>query len=122
MTITDFANALACVFLAVGLLFTALGVFGMLKLPDVYNRMHAASKCTTLGLLGIVIGAALHLCMLPNANIAEIVSRALVLVLFQFLAGPVGAHLLAKAAHATGTPVCDATIDDALARDKRKRD
>ena len=120
MTLTELADLFACAALLMGLLFIALGVLGMLKLPDVYTRMHAASKCTTLGLLGVTTGTALHLCTLPGANIAEVLTCATVLICFQFLAGPIGAHLLGKAAHSVGSPMCDATVDDELKRDQRK--
>jgi multicomponent Na+:H+ antiporter subunit G len=112
MTLENAMNLAACACLLVGLFFTAVGVLGILKLPDVYNRMHAATKCMTLGLSGIVLGTAIHLCTLPSANIATLLARAALLIVFQFLAGPVGAHLLAKAAYRVETPRCPRTADD----------
>jgi multicomponent Na+:H+ antiporter subunit G len=105
-------NLTACAFLLAGLAFIALGVAGLLKLPDVYNRMHAATKCMTLGLSGLVIGSALHLCTLPGSDAVAVLGRAAVLILFQFLAGPVGGHLLAKAAYAVDTPRVTGTTED----------
>lgn len=99
--------------LAGGLLLsgTALGltaVVGYLRLPDTYARMHAATKPATLGVALCLIAAALRVDDLSSA------SKLLVAAAFQLLATPVAGHLLARAAHATGTPQSDHTVVDEL--------
>ncbi len=47
-----------------GVLFSLIGVLGLIRLPDVYTRLHASGKVSTLGLLGLLLGAAL---LMPDA-------------------------------------------------------
>jgi len=86
------ADILALVFIGVGLFFMFVGAVGVGRLPDVYNRLHAASKCSTLGLLGLLLGAVFHIGTVGMA------AKAIMIMLFAFVATPVGSHMLAKAA------------------------
>lgn len=91
----------------VGAAWTLLAAVGVLRFGDVYNRMHAATKSTTLGLLLILPGAGLHL-GLPDAMKLWLVG------LFVFVTAPVGAHLVGRAVHHNprGTPIRIDTIDE----------
>jgi len=109
-------------FMLFGLFFLGVGAFGLVKLPDFYNRMHAASKCMTLGITGILIAAAIGLSMNPDANPVHIVTKVLLVIVFQYIAAPVGAHLLTKAAHLDGAAKHVDTHHDALAEDRSKVD
>ena len=105
-------DALASIALTFGLFFMFVGVLGVLRLPDAYSRMHAASKCTTLGLTGMLIAAGLHLWTL------DVVAKSATVIIFTFVATPIGTHLLAKAAHHGKLPQWDKTLSDELADDK----
>ena len=107
--ILDIAAALA---LLVGLFFMFVGALGVLRLPDAYNRIHAASKCVTLGLTGMLIAACLHV------GDGSLISKALATIGFTFVATPIGSHLLAKAAHHARLPRWARTLSDELAEDK----
>ena len=98
--------------LVVGLGFMLVGVCGIVRLPDAYQRLHASSKCTTLGLLGLLVGAAVHI------GTAESIVKAALTIVFAFVATPVGSHALAKSAHAAGMPQWDGTLSDELAEDQ----
>ena len=100
------------VFLALGLSFMLLGVCGIVRFPDAYQRLHASSKCTTLGLLGLLIGATIHI------GTAESVTKAALTVAFAFVATPVGSHALAKNAHAAGMQQWKGTLSDDLAEEQ----
>jgi len=106
----------AAAFLLVGLIFMVIGAVGVHRLPDAYNRLHAASKCVTLGLTGMLLAACYHL------GTAPVVSKALITIVFTFVATPIGSHLLAKAAHHAGLKQWDHTLSDDLAQDKRDPD
>lgn len=80
------------VLVVLGAAWALLAAVGVLKLDDVYTRMHALTKSTTLGLLLILGGAAVHL---GGADAAKL---ALVGVLV-FITVPVGAHLIGRAVH-----------------------
>lgn len=98
--------------LVVGLGFMLLGAWGIVRLPDAYQRLHASSKCTTLGLLGLLTGAAAHIGTL------ESIVKAALTVAFAFVATPVGSHALAKSAHAAGMTQWGGTLSDELADDQ----
>ena len=94
--------------------FTMLAGVGALRFSDVYARMHPAAKGPTLGLLLVAVGAALEL-----RSLAAALALALVVIL-QFLAAPVGAHLLGRAIHQR-LPLQLDEIDE-LARDQAQRE
>ena len=102
--------ALFC--LACGLFFMFVGALGVFRLPDVFHRMHAASKCSTLGLLGLMLGSIFALGTLG------IITKAILTVIFAFVAIPVGTHLLAKAALKDGAPQWSGTIKDEWSKSK----
>lgn len=107
-------NLLACFFLLAGLFFMLVGAIGIIRLPDTYNRLHAASKCSTLGLLGLLLAALFHL------GTIAVVTKVFITVLFAFVATPVGSHILAKAAHHDRAPKWEGTLSDELEEDKQK--
>lgn len=80
------------VLLLLGAGWVLLAAVGVLRFDDVYARMHAATKATTLGLLLVLGGAATHLAGEDAAKLA------LVGVLV-FLTAPIGAHLIGRAVH-----------------------
>ena len=100
-----------------GLFFLTLGALGMWRLPDFYHRVHAASKGVTLGITGLLIAALFNLCTLEDATVINIVTKVVLVIIFQFVANPVGAHLLAKAAHLDGCPQWKGTLSDELEQD-----
>lgn len=80
---------------------------GLLRFPDVFSRMHAATKPSTLGLLMVAIGAALL--MEDGANR----SKLMLVAGFQFLTAPVAAHMIGRAAYRAGTGALeDLVVDD----------
>lgn len=93
--------------LVVGAAWTVLAAIGVLKFDDVFARLHAGTKATTLGLILIVAGTALRL------DRGE-AGKLLLVVLLVFLTAPVGAHLIGRAVHrspGSATVVID-TIDE----------
>ena len=110
-TLTDIA---ACMFILAGMFFMLMGAIGIVRLPDTYHRLHAASKCLTLGLLGLLLGAMLHV------GTVALIIKAVLTIFFAFLAVPVGTHILAKAAHMDGAEQWEHTLSDELAEDIEK--
>jgi multicomponent Na+:H+ antiporter subunit G len=91
-------TVLAAGLVVVGAFFMTVGTIGLLRLPDVYNRMHATSKATTLGAASILLSGAVHF-GLSSAGVT-----ALVGVVFLFLTTPTGAHMISRSAHRMGVP------------------
>ena len=100
---------LMVVLLSLGGLFCLLAVIGMLRFPDVYSRMQAASKAVTLGATSIVMAAALHF------REAESVVRCLLVGVFFFVTIPVASHLIARAAYRSGEPLAPETTVNEMA-------
>ncbi|WP_411035124.1 monovalent cation/H(+) antiporter subunit G [Shinella sp. BYT-45] len=101
--------------LIAGGVFTFLAALGVVRLPDVYTRMHAASKAGTVGSGLMLLAAGIH------ALDAAVFTRALAGFVFFVLTAPVAAHLVAKAAHAAGYRPARLTVIDEM-RDAQERD
>ncbi|HLR11614.1 MAG TPA: monovalent cation/H(+) antiporter subunit G [Sporosarcina sp.] len=109
---TVIANTLIVITIVVGLIFTVVTVIGVLRLPDVYTRAHAASKSATLGVLSILVGTFLHFWV----NDGYFSVRLLLGILFLFITAPIGGHLMSRAAYFSGVKPTDLTVGDDLAK------
>jgi multicomponent Na+:H+ antiporter subunit G len=94
--------------IVVGAAFSLAAAIGINRLPDVYCRMHAASKAGTLGSGVILLALALH------ADDAATVMRAVAGFVFLLLTAPIAAHLLAKASYEAGYRLWDKSVKDEL--------
>ena len=82
----------------IGCFFLTVGTIGLLRLPNVYNRMHATSKPTTLGTATIFLAGFVQFGP-GGAGLTSLVG-----IVFLFLTVPTGAHMIARAAQKTGVP------------------
>jgi multicomponent Na+:H+ antiporter subunit G len=99
-------NVIAGVSMVGGAALIALGSIGLMRFPDVFTRMHAATKAATVGVIGTTIAASLEASALGGAL------ALLLVVALLFLSGPLGMSLLARAAyHDPETPRSDRTLD-----------
>lgn len=105
------ADIVVGLMLVIGALFSLVASIGLLRLQDVYMRMHAGSKAGTLGSGLMLLAIAIY------AADLGVLTRAIAGVVFFLLTAPISAHLLAKAAHAVGYQPCADTKRDALADD-----
>lgn len=96
--IADLAIYLSAALVVLGAMFSCLAALGILRFPDVYTRLHAASKAGLLG-LGLVFLAV----ALASAD-PWIALRAILGAGFLVLTTPLAAHLLANAALKSGVP------------------
>ena len=85
-------EVIASVLFIVGSVFTLISAIGVLRLPDLYTRMHAASKTATFGVGLIVLGGAFAM---PTTAVFV---KALIVIVFLFITVPTSSHLLARAA------------------------
>ena len=97
------------VLLVVGALFCLVAAIGLIRLQDVYLRMHAASKAGTLGSGLMLIALAVY------AWEVDVASRALAGIIFFLLTAPISAHLLARASYIAGYKPCPQTKIDKFA-------
>ncbi|RDE10502.1 monovalent cation/H(+) antiporter subunit G [Pelagibacterium lacus] len=94
--IMDGLYYLAGLMLIAGALFSLVAALGILRLPDFYSRMHAASKAGAVG-----SGLALLAIALVSFD-AAVILRALLGIVFFMLTAPISAHLFARAAYIAG--------------------
>ena len=100
------------VVIIIGALFNLFGCLGLVRLPDVYNRLQAATKSVTLGTCGILFGVFL----INGFNALGI--KSLVCIPFIFLTAPTAAHALARGAHRFGIKLWEGSVVDAYEEDK----
>ena len=105
---------LVAIMLVAGGIFTFLAALGVVRLPDVYTRMHAASKAGTVGSGLMLFAAGIH------SLDAAVFMRAFAGFVFFVLTAPIAAHLVAKAAHGAGYRLTRLTVIDEM-RDSRER-
>jgi multicomponent Na+:H+ antiporter subunit G len=97
---------IAALLLGAGGAFCLIAGVGVVRLPDIYMRMHAATKAGTLG-LGLICGA-----VMVKAESWQNVVEALFVFLFMIATAPVGAHLIGRAAYRTRVPMAPRTQSD----------
>ena len=100
---------LASILLLSGVAFVLLAGIGLQRFPDVFARMHAATKAATLGLLLVLAGTALQL--RSPGDVAKLVLVAGLM----FVTAPVGAHMVGRAAYRAGNELSPETSVDELA-------
>ncbi|MFW5683052.1 MAG: monovalent cation/H(+) antiporter subunit G [Phycisphaeraceae bacterium] len=93
----------------VGTAFAVLAAVGLVRLPDLYTRMQAASKGSTLGAIGVLLAAGVHF------GEGGIIVRALLVVAFLMLTVPIAAHLIARAGYLDGVRMESSHVMDDLA-------
>jgi multicomponent Na+:H+ antiporter subunit G len=86
----------------IGTLFLFLGSLGVFRLPDVYNRLQAGTKCTTLGSLFTIVGVGI---MEPAWF-----WKTLIIAVFILLTNPISNHALGRAACRLGIPLCKGSV------------
>ena len=106
----DLHEIIGAALVAIGLLFDLIGTIGLVRLPDVYNRLQAATKCVTLGTSTLLVGVAVY--SWPGS----LGVKALLCAAFVLLTSPVGAHALARGAHKGGIRLWKESVSDAYAR------
>lgn len=101
-----------CALLLTGTFFMVVSSLGLMRLPDLYGRLHAVTKATTLGMAGILAGSTLYFQNYgEGGGVAE-----LIVMLFLLLTNPAGGHMLGRAAYLTGVPMTDESVMDQMDR------
>jgi multicomponent Na+:H+ antiporter subunit G len=97
------------ILIGVGLAFDLFGCIGLVRLPDIYNRAQAATKCVTLGTCMILVGVAGLGFVEANMSMGV---KALICAAFVLLTSPVGAHAICRGAYLSGVPLWDGSVAD----------
>jgi len=100
------------IIIAIGILFNLFGCLGLLRLPDVYNRLQSATKCATLGTCGILLG------LFIRYGFVDIGIKSLISIPLLFLASTVSAHALVRGAYKFGIKLWDKSVVDDYQKEK----
>ena len=101
-------DTLIAILLGSGTFFTLLAAIGVVRFPDIYMRLSAASKSSTLGTSFILAAVALFY---DNAAVS---GKVAAIIAFTLLTAPVAAHMLGRAAYFSGEPLWKNSIRDEL--------
>lgn len=93
-----------------GSIVSIISALGMLRLPDVYTRSHAATKSATLSVLCCLLGAFIY--FWSHDGFVSI--RLILGIVFVFITAPVAGHLVCRAAYRARVPLAEGSGDDAL--------
>lgn len=104
-------HIMGMVFIIIGLGFDVFGCIGLLRLPDVYNRLQATTKCVTLGTCSILLGTFI------SKGLGATGVKAILVAVFLLLTSPVAAHALARGGHKSGVKLWPKSVVDKYEQD-----
>lgn len=106
----EISKIIAAALILIGAFLCLVTSFGLLRLPDMYTRNHAASKAATLGIMAIMLGTFIYFYI----EHGHFNSRVLLGILFVFFTAPVSGHLISRAAYNSGVKLWDKSVRDDL--------
>jgi multicomponent Na+:H+ antiporter subunit G len=99
-------DMVSLIFITIGVIFNILGCIGILRLPDTYNRLQAATKAVTLGCCSILLGVVFHF------GLSDAGTKALIAIPILFLGSTVAAHALIRGTYLFGIKLGDKSVKD----------
>ncbi|WP_078552737.1 monovalent cation/H(+) antiporter subunit G [Bacillus alkalicellulosilyticus] len=93
-----------------GGLLSLLGAIGIIRFPDVYGRLHAATKSATLGVILIMLATFLYFLIIEQ----QFVVKVLLTIVFVFLTAPVAGLMMSRSAYRIGVPLWEKSVQDDL--------
>ena len=109
------SEIIGIILVCIGVIFDFFGCVGLYRLPDVYNRLQASTKCVTLGSGFILAGAFILRGISPTGL------KAVLCLIFIFLTSPTAAHALARGAHKAGVKLWPKSVCDKYEEDEENR-
>ncbi len=104
------------VLLIISMIFNALGTIGLHRFPDVYTRLHAATKCTTFGTIFMTFTVMAHsvrqYVITDEAKFLNMAIHTFIALIALLVTNPTGAHAISRAAHRMGVKPERAVRDD----------
>ena len=104
------------ILITIGILFDIFGCIGLVRFPDVYNRLQASTKCVTLGTIFLLIGVAIICATGP------ISAKAIVCAVFILITSPTAAHAIAKGSYSSGVELWKNSVVDKYGEDTKKQE
>ncbi|KXH80925.1 Na+/H+ antiporter subunit G [Sporosarcina sp. HYO08] len=110
MSVEKIGELVGVAFIFAGAIASVISAFGLLRLPDIYTRSHAATKSSTLAVLLTLSGTFIY--FLLGEQFVSV--RVLLGIVFVFLTAPVAGHLIVRAAYRSKVKLADISVEDAL--------
>jgi multicomponent Na+:H+ antiporter subunit G len=108
-------NIAGQILIVIGILFNIFGCIGLVRFPDVYNRLQASTKCVTLGTILLLVGVAIA------GGSGATAAKAIICAVFILLTSPAAAHAIAKGTYASGVKLWENSVTDKYAEDLKKK-
>ncbi len=105
-------SVIGWIIIVIGVFFNLFGSLGLVRFPDLYNRMQAATKCVTVGTCGIMLGIFLL------TGFSQLGIKALICAFFILMTMPVAAHALSRGSLIFGIKMWKETKIDKFGKDK----
>jgi len=102
------AEWISAIFMVLGAIFILLSALGVLRFPDLYSRMHAATKASSFGVALMLIGISIWM------PIPYIIIEAILIILFIYITAPIASHMVGRVAHLLNVKVGDENCIDEL--------
>ncbi|RSL31560.1 Na+/H+ antiporter subunit G [Salibacterium salarium] len=116
MSVNEISSWIVGIIVLIGAILSLVSAVGLVRLPDIYTRSHAATKAATLSVMLVLLGTFLFF-----AVIEDLVSARILLgIVFVFITAPVGGHLISRAAYHSGVSLWDRSTQDQLHAKKKK--
>ena len=103
---------IAFIFIGIGVGFNFFGCLGLIRFPDIYNRLQAGTKCVTFGTIFILIGVLFF----TGFNATGV--KAIICMIFILITSPTAAHAISRGAHRYGVKLWEKSIIDQYKEDK----
>ena len=108
-------DVIGYILIIIGILFDIFGCIGLVRFPDVYNRLQASTKCVTLGTILLLVGVAFI------RGWGPISAKAIICAAFILITSPTAAHAIAKGAYASGVKLWENSVVDKYAEKADKK-
>jgi multicomponent Na+:H+ antiporter subunit G len=105
-------DVIGYILIATGILFDIFGCIGLVRFPDVYNRLQASTKCVTLGTILVLLGVAIV------GGIGSMAAKAIICAVFIMITSPTAAHAIAKGSYESGVKLWENSVVDKYGEDK----
>jgi multicomponent Na+:H+ antiporter subunit G len=102
---------IGAIFFGVGIAFNFFGCLGLVRLPDIYNRLQASTKCVTFGTIFVLVG------VLVTAGFNSLGVKALLCLLFILITSPTAAHAISRGAHRSKVKLWKNSVIDMYEQD-----
>ena len=98
---------ISSILLLIGVFSVLVGMIGLVRLPDIYNRLHATTKIATMGAFFVLLS------IVVQDGLGPFGLKSIAVGIFLIMTAPAAGHVIARAAYNAGIPPCDLTLFDA---------